>query len=110
MRNLSIKKPCSRLGEQGVVVVNTGVLTLKSMKQTADQVKLYDAGDMTDAHALAQSHLKWLARLVCTIKLNADCNRVSENKELLEITHYLAESFAEDHRNKSDQYEIEWKA
>lgn len=107
-KNSGIKKPCSPPRSQGPV--NTGVLTQKIMKQTDGQVNSYSACDMIDAHTLAQQHLKWLSDLVFTIRKNFKCDRGAENTSLLEITEYLAESFSEDHRNKSDQYEIEWKA
>ena len=107
-KNLGIKKPCSPPRSQGPV--NTGVLTQKIMKQTDGQVNSYDAGDMADAHALAKCHLGWLTSLILTIKQNFDSGQNFHNAELIEIAQYLAESFSEDHRNKSDQYEIEWKA
>lgn len=108
-KNISdIKKPCSPPRSQGSV--NTGVLTPKIMKQTDDQVNSYDAGDMMDAHALAKCQLGWLASLISTIKHNFDSGRNFHNAELIEIAQYLADSFTEDHRNKTVQYESDWKA
>lgn len=109
-RNLSKKKLCHppRLNK---VCANTGILTMQSMKQTADHVNLYDAGDMADAHALAQCHLNWLATMVDTIKNNFDCSKSSHSTtKLLEITLHLADSFTEDHKNKSERYETEWNS
>ncbi|AUX87070.1 hypothetical protein C3F34_14180 [Acinetobacter sp. ACNIH2] len=77
------------------------------MEQSTEQVKSYDAGDIADAHALAESHLSWIATLVSTVKQNLECGKVFHNQTLLEITQYLAESFVDDHKSKSEQYEAE---
>lgn len=109
-RTLDTKKPCHPPRLNKVICANTGILTMQSMKQTAGQVNLYDAGDMADAHALAQCHLNWLTSLVSTIKQNLDCGKNFHNTTLLEITQHLADSFIEDHKNKSERYETEWNS
>lgn len=78
------------------------------MKQKEKQVKRYDAGDLLDAHALAESRLVWLLSLVSTIKQNFECGRNYHNQELLEVTQYLAEGFVQDHKKKSDEFEAEY--
>ena len=77
------------------------------MEQSTKQVKSYNAGDIADAHALAESHLSWIATLVSTVKINLECGKVFHNLGLLEITQYLAEAFVDDHKNKSEEFETE---
>lgn len=77
------------------------------MKQSAEQVKFYDAGDLLDAHALAQSQLSWIGALVSTVKQNQELGKEWHNTELLEIAQYLSGLFAEDHQVKSKKYESE---
>lgn len=105
--NLGTKKPLNLGGSGGFSVVNTGILTVSSILHNASQNQVYDAEDIIDVHALAERQLNWLASLVSTVKQNIDSDRIFHNKELLEITQYLAESFAEDHENKSKKYKIE---
>ncbi|WP_151832983.1 hypothetical protein [Acinetobacter ursingii] len=80
---------------------------MNSMVQMHKQVKLYDAGDLADAHALAQSQLSWIASLVSTVKANVESNKTYHNLELLEIAQYLAESFKDEHADKAHSYESE---
>lgn len=80
------------------------------MKQSVEQVKFYDAGDMADAHALAQSHIKWLVAIISTVKQNIECDKTFHNQELLEIAQYLSELFTEDHQVKSEKYDAEYSA
>lgn len=77
------------------------------MKQSTKQVKSYNAGDIADAHSLAESHLSMIATLVSTVKLNLECGKVFYNHGLLEISQYLAESFIDDHKSKSEEFEAE---
>ena len=80
------------------------------MKQTNNHVKSYDAGDLTDAHSLAECHLKWSHLLICQIKKNLELNQPSDVLELLELSDYIVNTFAENHKIKSEMYEAEWRA
>lgn len=80
------------------------------MKQSTEQVKSYDAGDLTDAHSLAECHLKWSHLLIRHIKRNVEQNQLSDNLELLEFSDYIVSTFIEKHKAKSKMYEAEWCA
>ena len=77
------------------------------MVQPTKQVKSYDAGDLLDAHALAKSQLSWIGALVSTVKQNRELGKEWHNAELLEITQYLCEMFANDHDVSCAAYEQE---
>ena len=91
-------------------VVNSRLLTKQSMEQSENQVKLYDAGDLTDVHSLAECHLKWAQLLIRQVKKNLELNQTPDGLDLLELSDYMVNTFAEDHKVKSEMYEAEWRA
>ena len=71
---------------------------------------IYDAGDLTDAHSLAEYHLKGARLLIRQVKKNLELNQTSDGLELLELSDYMMNTFAENHKVKSEMYEAEWRA
>ena len=83
---------------------------MNSMVQSGKQVNSYTARDMMDAHEVAQSRMLWVAALISTVKQNQKDDKEWLNKELLEITQYLTETFADEHDEFRQKYESEWKS
>lgn len=82
---------------------------MNSITQAKEQVNSYDAGDLMDAHALAQCQLSWVASLIRQVIKNNKTGEASCNTELLEIAQYLSEMHANDHDVNREAYENEWK-